>query len=79
MRATIKDVGRVAGVSVATVSNVLNSPDIVAEETHNRVMAVIEQLGYKPNRAARALQQQRTFSIGYQMPQIGRASCRERV
>jgi len=68
MRATIKDVSRVAGVSVATVSNVLNSPDIVAEQTHDRVMAVIEQLGYKPNRAARALQQQRTFSIGYQMP-----------
>lgn len=68
MRATIKDVGRVAGVSVATVSNVLNSPEIVAEDTHDRVMAVIEELGYKPNRAARALQQQRTFSIGYQMP-----------
>jgi DNA-binding LacI/PurR family transcriptional regulator len=70
MRVTIKDVGRAAGVSVATVSNVLNSPDVVASDTHARVTAVIEQLGYEPNRAARALQQQRTFLIGYQLPVV---------
>lgn len=70
MRVTIKDVGKAAGVSVATVSNVLNSPDVVAPDTRARVTAVIEKLGYEPNRAARALQQQRTFSIGYQMPGV---------
>jgi DNA-binding LacI/PurR family transcriptional regulator len=67
-RVTIKDVSREAEVSVATVSNVLNTPDRVAPRTRERVEAVIDQLGYKPNRAAQALQQQRTSSIGYRMP-----------
>ncbi|GBD84871.1 catabolite control protein A [bacterium BMS3Abin02] len=70
MRVTIKDVGRAAGVSAATVSNVLNSPDVVAPDTRERVTAVIAQLGYEPSRAARALQQQRTFSIGYEIPGV---------
>ncbi|MGZ5384351.1 MAG: LacI family DNA-binding transcriptional regulator [Acidimicrobiia bacterium] len=67
-RATIRDVSRAAGVSVGTVSNVLNSPEVVASETLERVSSVIAELRYQPNRAARALQQQRTFSIGYRMP-----------
>lgn len=70
MRVTIKDVGKAAGVSAATVSNVLNSPDVVASSTRERVTAVIAQLGYEPSRAARALQQQRTFSIGYEIPGV---------
>ncbi len=68
VRVTIKDVGKAAGVSVATVSNVLNSPEVVAVGTRDRVLQVIEELGYQPNRRAQALQQQRTFSIGYRMP-----------
>ena len=68
VRVTIKDVGKAAGVSVATVSNVLNSPDVVAADTRDRVLQIIQELGYQPNRAAQALQQQRTFSIGYRMP-----------
>lgn len=67
-RATIKDVSRVARVSVATVSNVLNAPQVVAPETRQRVSSVIDQLGYHPNRAARGLQKQRTFFFGYRMP-----------
>src|SRR5665811_1217510 len=67
-RVTIKDVSRKAEVSVATVSNVLNTPDRVAPETRQRVETVINQLGYVPNRTAQALQQQRTSSIGYRMP-----------
>jgi len=61
-------VSRAAGVSVATVSNVLNAPDRVAEETLRRVTEAIDQLGYRPNRAARSLPQGRSFTIGYCIP-----------
>ncbi|KAF4411084.1 MULTISPECIES: LacI family DNA-binding transcriptional regulator [Streptomyces] len=51
----IKDVARQAGVSVGTVSNVLNRPDMVAEETRARVLASIERLGYVRSESARQL------------------------
>jgi len=67
-RVTIKDVSREAGVSVATVSNAINTPQMLAPGTLERVIATIDKLGYRPNRNAIALQKQRTFSIGYRMP-----------
>ena len=67
-RVTIKDVSREAGVSVATVSNAINTPDILAPDTLQRVTETIEKLGYTPNRAAVALQRQKTSAIGYRMP-----------
>ena len=67
-RVTIRDVSRAANVSVATVSNVLNTPSLIAPETLERVRQVIADLGYRPNRAARSLQKRKTFSIGYRMP-----------
>lgn len=62
----IRDVAREAGVSVTTVSHVLNeTPQMrVAPETRARVRAVAEALGYGPNRAARALRTNRTGLIG---------------
>ncbi|PJE99731.1 LacI family transcriptional regulator [Streptomyces carminius] len=51
----IKDVARRAGVSVGTVSNVINRPEMVAEETRTRVQAVITQLGYVRSESARQL------------------------
>lgn len=42
----IKDVARAAGVSVGTVSNVINRPDSVATETRARVLSAIDRLGY---------------------------------
>jgi LacI family transcriptional regulator len=51
----IKDVAQYAGVSVGTVSNVINRPELVAEETRGRVLAVIEKLGYVRSEAARHL------------------------
>jgi LacI family transcriptional regulator len=51
----IKDVARVAGVSLGTVSNVLNRPDIVAESTRTRVLDVIDSLGYVRAEGARQL------------------------
>ncbi len=51
----IKEVAQHAGVSIGTVSNVLNRPDIVSAGTRQRVMAAIEQLGYVRNDSARQL------------------------
>lgn len=52
---SIRDVAKVAGVSHQTVSNVLNTPEIVSEETRERINKAIKLLGYKPNAAARRL------------------------
>ncbi|WP_188197191.1 LacI family DNA-binding transcriptional regulator [Nonomuraea sp. SYSU D8015] len=60
---SIKEVARVAGVSVGTVSNVLNRPDMVAPETRDRVLAAIAQLGYVRNGSARQLRAGRSRTI----------------
>ncbi len=61
---SIRDVARVAGVSHQTVSRVLNNSDAIRAETRDRVLAAMEQLQYRPNRAARALVTSRTHTIG---------------
>jgi LacI family transcriptional regulator len=67
---SIKDVADTAGVSVGTVSNVLNHPDRVAPETLEEVNRVIEQLGYVRNDAARQLRAGRSDAIGMLVPDI---------
>ena len=63
---TIKDVARAAGVSIATVSYVLNNKlDMVSEETRQHVLKTAQRLEYRPNVMARALQASRTGLIGY--------------
>jgi LacI family transcriptional regulator len=62
--AGIKDVAAEAGVSVGTVSNVLNRPDIVAPATRDRVLAAITRLGFVRNESARQLRAGRSRSIG---------------
>jgi DNA-binding LacI/PurR family transcriptional regulator len=57
-------VARIAGVSHQTVSRVLNNSDAIRAETRERVVAAMEQLQYRPNRAARALVTSRTRTIG---------------
>src|SRR5690554_6266494 len=64
MRPTRTDVAKLAGVSTATVSNVLNRPEIVTEETAKKVRAAIEQLDYRPDMIARSLSTKRTMQIG---------------
>lgn len=66
----IKSVAKKAGVSVATVSRVLNHPDVVAEETKEHVLAVMEQLDYTPNWFARGLKLNRTGVISLLIPEI---------
>ncbi|MFG1611233.1 LacI family DNA-binding transcriptional regulator [Nonomuraea wenchangensis] len=60
---SIKEVARLAGVSVGTVSNVLNRPDLVAPETRERVQAAITRLGYVRNGSARQLRAGRSRTI----------------
>ncbi|MGW7352875.1 LacI family DNA-binding transcriptional regulator [Streptomyces sp. Z26] len=59
----IKDVARAAGVSVGTVSNVINRPDMVAEETRDRVRSAIRRLGYVRSESARQLRAGRSRII----------------
>lgn len=61
---TIRDIARLAGVSVATVSRVLNHYPDVSEETKQRVLQVAAQLDYRPSAAARALVTRRSNVIG---------------
>lgn len=61
---TVSDVARAAGVSLGTVSNVLNQPEIVSERTRERVLAAIEQLGFVRNNSARQLSHGRSMSVG---------------
>ncbi len=64
MAATIRDVARECGVHVSTVSRTFSAPHLVNPDTRTRVLAVAEQLGYRPNRAARALITGRTTNLG---------------
>ncbi len=63
-RTTVADVARLAGVSAMTVSNVLNAPHRVSASTVQTVQAAIDELGYTPNHAARALSSGRSQVIG---------------
>ncbi len=68
---TIKDVGKLAGVSFKTVSRVLNNDPAVREPTRQRVLEAADALGYRPNAAARGLRQRRTHTIGFISDEIG--------
>lgn len=77
--ATIAQVARHAGVGVATVSRVLNGSSAVREQTRQRVLDAIAELGYAPNPAARALSTGRTLSVGVVAPFFTRPSVIERL
>ncbi|MFF8441951.1 LacI family DNA-binding transcriptional regulator [Streptomyces californicus] len=62
--AGIKDVAAEAGVSVATVSRVLNGHPSVSQEARTRVLAAVETLGYRPNAVARSLRTAQTRTLG---------------
>jgi len=63
-RLTMRDVADRAGVSLGTVSNVLNKPDVVADETRERVMSAIQEIGFVRNDAARQLRGGKAQAIG---------------
>ncbi|MCC3701083.1 HTH-type transcriptional regulator GalS [Rouxiella badensis] len=61
---TIRDVAKLAGVSVATVSRVLNNPAIASKEAREQVLKAVKTLGYRPNANAQALATQSSDTIG---------------
>jgi LacI family transcriptional regulator len=69
----IEDVARVARVSTATVSRVLNKPDSVREILRNRVIETVAVLGYVPHAGARALKLQRSGTVGAIFPTVDNA------
>lgn len=71
MAVSMKDVARAADVSLGTVSNVLNRPEIVAEGTRTRVQKVIKELGFVVNASAQTLRAGRTKVLGLVVPDIG--------
>ncbi len=70
MAVTLKQVAEVSGVSVRTVSNVVNGFHYVAPETRQRVQAAIDALGYRPNAAARSLRTGRTGLLALVVPEL---------
>ena len=73
-KATIRDVAAAAGVSVATVSYVLNGKKKVSEQTRNEVLEVIRRLDYVPDLNARGLSKKDTRLIGVVGPQTEQGS-----
>ncbi len=69
--ATMVDVAALAGVSVKTVSNVLNGYPYIRDTTRDRVLAAIAELGYQVNVTARSLRSGRTGMIGLAVPELG--------
>lgn len=70
MNPTIKDVARQSNVSIATVSRILNNKPGYSEETKDRVLKAIAELGYQPNGVARGLINKRTQTIGVLFPEL---------
>ena len=62
-RATIRDIAASTGVSMSTVSRVINETGEVRPALRNRVVDAVQALGYSPSRAARSLRSRRTQSI----------------
>ncbi|MFK7692553.1 LacI family DNA-binding transcriptional regulator [Paenibacillus sp. HJGM_3] len=67
---TIKDVAKVAGVSTATVSRVLNGTGYVSDEVRQQVLSTVQTLNYQPNAIARSLKLDRSRSIGMIVPDM---------
>src|SRR3954462_8436732 len=73
-RTTIRDIADLAGVSIATVSRVLNHRPDVAPDTRETVLQVVREHGFNRNRGARALGRGRTRFIGLTLPLIADAN-----
>lgn len=78
-QAKIYDIAGAAGVSLATVSRVLNHPEKVKESTRNKVLKIIKEKGYKPNANARGLASRKSTTVAIVIPSISRASVAEMI
>lgn len=70
MKVTIKNVAEKAGVSIATVSRVINNSQQVSEQVRSRVLEVIDEMGFKPNPVARSLVMKKSRLIGVIVPDM---------
>ncbi len=76
--ATIRDVARISGVSVGTVSRSLNAPDTVRPGTLGKVRAAIQSLGFQPDSRAQNMRRRKTMTVGFVIDDIANpwhASC----
>lgn len=76
---TIRDVARRAGVSVATASRALNGKQVVNADTRDRILAVVEELGFRPSHNARRLSLGRTLTVGVMVSFLTRPQAAERL
>src|ERR671914_2194957 len=67
---TMKRIAGELGVSITTVSKVLNNHDDISQATRARVLAKVEELGYRPNAVARSLSLRRTNTLGVVIPDL---------
>jgi LacI family transcriptional regulator len=71
MRVTIKDIAKKAGVSITTVSRVVNDKlGGISQETRERVLKIVEEMNYQPNALARSLVTKQTLTLGLILPNI---------
>ncbi len=71
MKVTIKDIAKFANVSTATVSKVINKKDSnISQETRERVLKIVKEYGYLPNRVASSMVTKRTKTLGLVIPDI---------
>ena len=68
--ATLKDVARETGLTVSTVSRVLNNRGYISKEAREKVYEAMKKLNYQPNEVARSLSKQTTNTIGVILPHI---------
>src|SRR5690606_4589730 len=68
--ATMYEGSKLAGVSLATVSRVMNNSGRVTDKTRNKVIAAMEELGYRPSSIAQSLASSRTNSVGILVPEL---------
>lgn len=78
-QAKIYDIAGAAGVSLATVSRVLNHPEKVKEATREKVMKIIKEKGYKPNANARGLASRKSTTVAIVVPPVSRSSVAEMI
>lgn len=76
---TIRDVARRAGVSVATASRALNGKQVVNAGTRDRVLSVVQELGFRPSQNARRLSLGRTLTVGVMVSFLTRPQAAERL
>ncbi|MCM3627019.1 LacI family transcriptional regulator [Paenibacillus glycanilyticus] len=70
MKATIYDVAKEAGVSIATVSNAINGKGNVSKKRREQILKIMEQMNYQPNVNASALMGKKTYTLGLLIPDI---------